>query len=161
MWKYCGIDEHSFRDSDQKQENKTCRLNWALTTLHPLEKHLFISSVEKQALRFKTSVQAQTVYLLDGAYHAVYPTDPINGQKAAGPNPIPKQKHSSILPPLLCFFILWSEWRCHQTRPVKIKTWREKKCVFFISFSLATFFLCRFACIHLLWGYKALLPWKC
>lgn len=70
---------HSIRDSDQKQENNTCRLNGALRTLRPLIKHLFIGRVENQALRFKTFVRAQTFYLLDGAYHAVYPTDPING----------------------------------------------------------------------------------
>lgn len=38
---------------------------------------------------------------------------------------------------------------------------KKSKRLFLISLSLATFSLGCFLSIHLLWGYKALLPWKC
>ncbi len=71
--------------------------------LRPLKKHLFISCIEKQGAEIPDVCPSVDVLPVR---RVLYPTDPINGQKAAGPRLIPKQKHSSILPPLLYCFII-------------------------------------------------------
>lgn len=140
MWKYCGIEEHSIRDSDQKHR-KTKHAVWTEPSELSVPSKNTCLSVVSRTRRWDSRrlSKHRRFYLLDGAYHAVYPTDPIYGQKAAGPHLIPKQKHSSILPPLLRYFILWSEWRCHQTLPVKSSGKHEgKKNVYFFFYLLLT-----------------------